>query len=55
MELNNLGQPIKKQDSRVVRFGGLIARTNKLVPIIYKDWCLVPKTIKEEEWSLIMV
>ncbi|XP_035542855.1 uncharacterized protein LOC118345308, partial [Juglans regia] len=54
MELNNLGQPIKKQDSKVVRFGGLIARTNKLVPIIYKDWRSVPKTIKEEAWGLIM-
>ncbi|KAG2701663.1 hypothetical protein I3760_06G055500 [Carya illinoinensis] len=53
MELNNLGQPIKKQDSKVVRFGSLIARSNKLVPIIYKDWRLVPKTIKEEAWGLI--
>ncbi|KAF5467946.1 hypothetical protein F2P56_012149 [Juglans regia] len=54
MELNNLGQPIKKQDSKVVRFCGLIARTNKLVPIIYKNWRSVPKTIKEEAWGLIM-
>ena len=55
MELNNLGQPIKKQDSKVVRFGGLIARSNKLVPIIYKDWRSAPKTIKEEAWGLIKV
>ncbi|XP_041026949.1 uncharacterized protein LOC121267147 [Juglans microcarpa x Juglans regia] len=55
MELNNLGQPIKKQDSKVVRSGGLIARTNKLVPIIYKDWRSVPKTIKEEAWGKFKV
>ncbi|KAG6625555.1 hypothetical protein CIPAW_16G105200 [Carya illinoinensis] len=53
MEINLLGQPIKKQDSKVVRFGGLIARSNKLVPIIYKDWRSVPNTVKEEAWGLI--
>ncbi|KAG2690556.1 hypothetical protein I3760_09G192500 [Carya illinoinensis] len=53
IELNLLGQPIKKQDSKVVRFGGLIARSNKLVPIIYKDWRSVPNTVKEEAWDLI--
>ncbi|XP_042962707.1 disease resistance protein Roq1-like [Carya illinoinensis] len=53
IELNLLGQPIKKQDSKVVRFGGPIARSNKLVPIIYKDWRSVPKTVKEEALGLI--
>ncbi|KAG6658288.1 hypothetical protein CIPAW_04G150200 [Carya illinoinensis] len=55
IELNSLGQPIKKQDTKVAMFGGLIARTNWLVLISYKDWRPVSKTIKEEAWDFIIV
>ncbi|OIT34242.1 hypothetical protein A4A49_09709 [Nicotiana attenuata] len=53
VELNEHGQPIGPEASRLSSKLGVIARNGILAPLNYKDWRLVPKMFKDIIWAHI--
>nr|XP_009796880.1 PREDICTED: uncharacterized protein LOC104243398 [Nicotiana sylvestris]XP_016439204.1 PREDICTED: uncharacterized protein LOC107765113 [Nicotiana tabacum] len=53
VELNEYGQPIGPETSRLSSKLGVIARNGILAPLNYKDWRLVPKMFKDIIWAHI--
>lgn len=55
VEINKYGQPIGPHASNFGNFLGTIARNGKIAPIDYDNWRKIPKTVKDDMWSIIMV
>lgn len=55
VELNEYGQPIGEVAATLSSFLGLIARNGQLAPLDYKDWRLVPSTLKNTMWMVVLV
>ncbi|KAH9681147.1 hypothetical protein KPL71_026853 [Citrus sinensis] len=51
VECNERGQPVRVNSEKYATFAGVAAREH--VPIVIKDWRLVPSKTKEDLWSLI--
>ncbi|KAH9648884.1 hypothetical protein KPL70_025777 [Citrus sinensis] len=51
VEFNERGQPVGVNSEKYATFAGVAAREH--VPIVIKDWRLVPSKTKEDLWSLI--
>ncbi|KAH9680002.1 Endonuclease [Citrus sinensis] len=51
VEFNERGQPVGVNSEKCAIFAGVVAREH--VPIVIKDWCLVPSKTEEDLWSLI--
>lgn len=53
VEFNERSQPVGVNSEKYATFAGVAAREH--VPIVIKDWRLVPSKTKEDLWSLIKV
>ncbi|CAN1756817.1 hypothetical protein LINPERHAP1_LOCUS6269 [Linum perenne] len=51
--INQYGQPIGKNASRLGYFLGVLARKATYAPLQYEDWRLMPETHKTEMWNMV--
>ncbi|XP_020090590.1 uncharacterized protein LOC109711781 isoform X1 [Ananas comosus] len=53
VKFNKYGQPIGKTATTLSNFLGLIARNGRVTSLQYKDWRMVPATIKDTIWLIV--
>ncbi|CAN1226146.1 hypothetical protein LINPERPRIM_LOCUS2623 [Linum perenne] len=53
--INQYGQPIGKNATRLGFFLGVLARKATYAPLRYEDWRLMPENHKNEMWNMVQV
>ncbi|XP_020533280.1 uncharacterized protein LOC105629656 isoform X2 [Jatropha curcas] len=51
--INELGQPVGAEASKLASFLGTVARNGNMAPLNFLDWSAMPETSKEDMWQFV--